>query len=130
MQFVAKITYHSDPDDREYRLIGPFYSKEVAQDWMDDHAKTNYFVGEILPLEKPPHGEKIAKPTVGQWVVNPFNENRGIISHVYHDNVTEDGILVEIDWGNQKTNHRHLTTVFLRLSKDQVSGWVDKPKET
>lgn len=72
---------------------------------------------------------------VGDWVVHPKTNKRGVVSHVYEDNKNEKGRLVQVDYnnlsssggGNLQTNHREHD---VKKSKDQTSKWNQKRFES
>jgi hypothetical protein len=77
--------------------------------------------------------KKIKPKAVGQWVVHPVSGKRGVVDHVYHDNVNEKGKLVQVDYGakmggngTHKENHRESA---IKHSKDQKSKWAQKSHE-
>lgn len=64
--------------------------------------------------------------SVGKWVVNPHNGQRGVISHVYNDALSPSrnnkGFLIQVDFANRVSNCRQAD---IELSKDQTSKWAD-----
>lgn len=61
---------------------------------------------------------------VGQWVNTPKG-GRAVVDHVYDDNKTENGRLVQVDLGKKKANYRETE---LKLSGDQDSKFVGDKK--
>lgn len=72
---------------------------------------------------------------VGDWVVHPKTSERGVVTHVYDDNETEHGKLIQVDYnhmsgvggGLMQVNHRQS---HVERSKDQKSKWGNEESKS
>ena len=62
---------------------------------------------------------------IGTWIVHPSLRVRGVVNHIYSDNVNDRGALVQVDFNFVfgRRCEMNLRQSDLLISKDQKSKW-------